>query len=126
MTAVQLPPAPPDGGPPQRSSFTTTDPDEAQDFIARMYTAGRQRPDAWTWPLAISQVSAGGLSYVDFTMPPDLTLHLDGTEDLSVTTLITGTTHAELGQDAERYTAGDVCLGSFPHGDYLVRCRPGS
>lgn len=33
-----------------------------------------------------------------------------------MTTLITGTTHAELGQDTERYTAGDVCLGSFPVG----------
>jgi AraC-like DNA-binding protein len=74
-------------------------------------------------PLSVYQVSAGGLSYADLTMPPYLTLHLDGTDDLSVTTLIAGRTHAELGQGIERYTAGDVCLGSFPHCDYLVRCH---
>ncbi len=116
---------PPRGLPPQCSRFTTTDPDQAQDLIGRMYGArppgaGRLDPAS---PLSISQVSAGGLSYVDFIMPPDLTLHLDGTDDLSVTTLITGTTHAELGAGTERYTAGDVCLVSFPHADYLIRCR---
>ena len=74
--------------------FSTTDPDEAQDFIDRMYAARPPKAGRLdrTSPLAISQVSAGGLSYVDFTMPPDLTLYLSGTEDLSVTTLITGTT----------------------------------
>ncbi|MEV8321410.1 helix-turn-helix domain-containing protein [Streptomyces sp. NPDC059900] len=117
--------APADGLPPERLEFATTDPDEAQDFIARMYRAGRPprtRSAALTAPVSISQVSAGGLSYVDFTMPPDVTLHLTGTSDLSVTTLITGGTHAELGKNTERYTTGDAFLGSYPEGDYQVRC----
>ena len=121
-----MPAQPPRSLPEQRSRFTTTDPDQAQDLIAGCTAPGRPKPGAWTrpLPLSISLVSAGGLSHVDFTMPPDLTLRLDGTDDLSVTTLITGTTHAELGHDTERYTAGDVCLVSFPRASYHVRCRP--
>lgn len=121
-------PAPLDGAPAQRFEFSTTDPDEAEDFIDTMYSArppNTGRMDK-TSPVSISQVSAGGLSYVDFTMPPDLTLHLAGTDDLSVTTLISGGTQAELGHHGrtttERYRVGDVCLGSFPDGDYQVRC----
>ncbi|MVO90945.1 helix-turn-helix domain-containing protein [Streptomyces sp. p1417] len=117
--------APADGLPPERFEFATTDPDEAQDFIARMYRAGRPpraKSATLASPVSISQVSAGGLSYVDFTMPPDVTLHLTGTSDLSITTLITGGTHAELGKNTERYTTGDAFLGSYPDGDYKVRC----
>ncbi|MEJ2863602.1 helix-turn-helix transcriptional regulator [Actinomycetospora flava] len=116
--------APADGVAPRRSQFATTDPDEAQEFIDQMYSARPPKVGnlSLSAPVAISQVSAGGLSYVDFTMPPDVTLHLDGTDDLSVTTLIAGGTHAELGKDTERYTRGDAFLGSFPRGDYLVRC----
>ncbi|WP_409239799.1 helix-turn-helix domain-containing protein [Streptomyces sp. PA5.6] len=117
--------APADGLAPERLRFATTDPDEAQDFIARMYRAGRPprtKSASLTAPVSISQVSAGGLSYVDFTMPPDVTLHLTGTSDLSVTTLITGGTHAQLGKNTERYTMGDAFLGSYPDGDYQVRC----
>ncbi|MFD6286854.1 helix-turn-helix domain-containing protein [Streptomyces sp. NPDC060205] len=113
------------GPPSQRFTFATTDPDEAQDFIAAMYRAGRPprtRSASLTSPVSVSQVSAGGLSYVDFTMPPDVTLHLTGTDDLSVTTLITGSTQAELGKNTERYSAGDAFLGSYPAGDYQVRC----
>jgi AraC-like DNA-binding protein len=73
-------------------------------------------------PVALSHASADGLSYVDIAMPPDLTLHLDGTDDLSVITLLAGRTRAELGNASERYSAGDVCLGSFPGGDYQLRC----
>ncbi|MBL7256022.1 helix-turn-helix transcriptional regulator [Paractinoplanes lichenicola] len=113
-----------DANTPHRSQFSTTDPDEAQDFINRMYAARPPKAGRLdkTSPVAISQVSAGGLSYVDFTMPPDLTLHLDGTDDLAVTTLLAGATHAELGPNIERYRPGDSFLGSFPQGDYLVRC----
>ncbi|MEA5362627.1 helix-turn-helix transcriptional regulator [Amycolatopsis sp., V23-08] len=126
---AEQPPQEPDSGTTsdsgrQRFQFATTDPDEAQDFIDRMYRA--QPPKAGRLarvsPVSISQVSAGGLSYVDFTMPPDLTLHLDGTDEVSVTTLITGGTEAELGKHTERYVPGDAFLGSFPHGDYQVRC----
>ncbi|WP_290052581.1 helix-turn-helix transcriptional regulator [Amycolatopsis solani] len=120
---AEQPATEPDSGR-QRFQFATTDPDEAQDFIGQMYRA--QPPKAGRLarvsPVSISQVSAGGLSYVDFTMPPDLTLHLDGTDDLSVTTLVTGGTQAELGKNTERYVPGDAFLGSFPHGDYQVRC----
>ncbi|WP_394427399.1 helix-turn-helix domain-containing protein [Streptomyces sp. SGAir0957] len=111
---------------PERFTFATRDPDEAQDFIARMYRAGRPprtRSVALTAPVSISQISAGGLSYVDFTMPPDVTLHLTGTNDLSVTTLIRGGTQAELGKSTERYAPGDAFLGSYPDGDYQVRCQ---
>lgn len=115
----------PDEVAPHRTEFATTDPDEAQAFIESMYSARPPRFERMdlTSPVAISQVSAGGLSYVDYTMPPDVTLHLDGTDDLSITTLISGGTHAELGKDTERYEVGDSFLGSFPHGDYTVRCR---
>ncbi|MFF0738954.1 helix-turn-helix domain-containing protein [Streptomyces sp. NPDC004111] len=74
---------PVDGPPPERFTFATTDPDEAQDFIAAMYRAGRPpraRTGSLTAPVSISQISAGGLSYVDFTMPPDVTLHLTAAE----------------------------------------------
>ncbi|MFD4668498.1 helix-turn-helix transcriptional regulator [Lentzea sp. NPDC058450] len=110
---------------PNRSTFSTTDPDEAHAFIGQMYTArsGKAAAVDKTSPLSLSQISAGGISFVDFTMPPDLTLSLDGTDDLSITTLVSGTTQAELGKNTERYREGDVCLGSFPRGDYLVACR---
>jgi AraC-like DNA-binding protein len=116
--------APPPGAAPQRVEFATTDLDAALEFIDRMYRArppglGRTDPASL---VAVSQVSAGGLSYVDFTLSRDLTLHLDGTDDLSVTTLLAGGTHAELGKDTERYAAGDAFLGSFPGGDHEVRC----
>ncbi|ANZ40368.1 hypothetical protein BBK82_34445 [Lentzea guizhouensis] len=112
------------GVPPRRFEFSTTDPDQAQDFISQMYRAQPPRDGRLdrASPVSVSQVSAGGLSHVDITMPPDLTLHLDGTDDLSVTTLVTGGVHAELGKHTERYRAGDVCLGTFPRGDYVVRC----
>ncbi|NBH08861.1 hypothetical protein, partial [Amycolatopsis sp. SID8362] len=110
---------------PERSRFVTADPDEAQEFIRRMYTArpGEAAAFGRTSGLALSQVSARGLSFVDFTLPSAVTLSLEGTDDLSVSTLVAGTTHAELGKDVERYGPGDVCLGSFPRGGYRVACR---
>ncbi|MBV9794355.1 MAG: hypothetical protein JO016_10490, partial [Actinobacteria bacterium] len=63
MAADPLP-EPPDEVPPRRFAFRTTDPDEAQDFIDRMYAA--RPPTAasapLTAPVSISQVGAGGLS----------------------------------------------------------------
>ncbi|MGW4528957.1 helix-turn-helix transcriptional regulator [Amycolatopsis sp. NPDC004378] len=109
----------------QRTRFFTTDPDEALDFIENVYTARPPKcaPLDRTSPMAFAQVSAGEMSFIDFTMPPDLTLSLSGTDDLSVTTLIAGATHAELGKDVERYLPGDVCLGSYPQGSYQVACH---
>ncbi|WP_439380905.1 helix-turn-helix domain-containing protein [Amycolatopsis lexingtonensis] len=110
---------------PERTRFATADPDEAQEFIRRMYTARPGKATAFDRrsAVALSQISVRGLSFVDLTLPPDLTLSLEGTDDLSVSTLVTGKTHAELGKDVERYRPGDVCLGSFPRGDYLVACH---
>lgn len=118
-------PAPSDRVLPQRSQFSTTDPDEAQAFIDQMYAAraGKSTPFDRTSRVAISQVSAGGISSVDFTLPPDVTLHLAGTDDLSVSEFLHGTTQSERGKDIERYRAGEVSLGSWPDGDYVVKCH---
>lgn len=108
----------------QRFRFSTTDPDEGQEFINEMYNATPPKPGRMELasPVSISQVSMDGLSYVDVAMPKDVTLHLAGTDDLSVATLFSGVIHVELGKHTERYTAGEAFLVCFPRGDYQVRC----
>ena len=114
--------APFDGARPQRSHFTTTDPDEAAAFIARMYAAQADGTALLrASPLAISQVSAGGLSSVDFILPQELDMHLAGTDDLSVSEFVEGTVQAERGKEIERYQAGDISLGAWPGGGYANR-----
>ncbi|MGY1593674.1 helix-turn-helix domain-containing protein [Geodermatophilus sp. SYSU D00708] len=114
---------PTDGARPQRSHFATTDPDEAEAFIAQMYGAQADRAAFLrASPLAITQVSAGGLSSVDFTLPQELNMHLAGTDDLSVSEFVEGTVQAERGKEIGRYEAGDISLGAWPGGDYANRC----
>ncbi|MFD0689130.1 helix-turn-helix domain-containing protein [Actinomadura fibrosa] len=117
--------APPGRVTPQRTRFSTTDPDEAYAFIGQMYAARARRSAEFdrTSSVAISQVSAGGISSVDFTLPPEATLHLAGTEDLSISEFLRGTKQAEWGRSLERYRAGEVALGSWPAGNYRVTCH---
>lgn len=116
----------PGASPAQRSEFATTDLAEAQAFLGRTYGIRLDEPSVTSWasPLIVSQLRVGGISYVDVSTPPSLTVRLDGTSDLSVVTVSAGTLLTDRGQGTERYQAGDVYLSSFPYGaGYLARCQ---
>ena len=62
-----------------RSQFSTVDPDEAQDFLDRMYAARPPKVGGradQSFPMAVSQVSVGGLSYMELTTSPEFTVRL--------------------------------------------------
>jgi AraC-like DNA-binding protein len=108
-----------------RTEFRTTDPDEAQDFIDHMYSARPESPISWrrSTDLTVSQMSAGGVSSVDFRLSAEQSARSDGTDDVTITTILRGTIEAEWGRRIERFGPGDACLGAWPGGDYGVRFR---
>jgi AraC-like DNA-binding protein len=97
-----------------RNEFTTDDLAEAAEFLDRAYSSRLLTADvqAGCPVLAVSHTDTGAFAVSDVTLPADLTLAVDPSDQVIITTVIQGTVQVECGQDIGRYQVGDVLAGS--------------
>ena len=108
---------------PQRHEFSTTDPLLAREYLDQAFGSQllvRSSRDAFT-RLDATLTDAGPFTVSDLTLPGDLTFTTTGSDEILITTMLTGTIQTDRGKDTDRYQPGDVRLGSWPQASFTSR-----
>jgi AraC-like DNA-binding protein len=101
----------------RRHEFTTDDLAEAREFLDRTYssrllTVGVPAGSPF---LAVSHTETGAFAVSDVALPAVLTLAVDPSDQVIISTVIQGTVQVERGPSVDRYHAGDVLIGGVHH-----------
>jgi len=96
-----------------RNEFVTDDLAEAREFLSRAYSSRLLVADvpAGRPVLYVSHTDAGAFAVGDVAMPADLTLAVDPSDQVIISTVIQGTVQVECGRRIDRYQVGDVLVG---------------
>jgi AraC-like DNA-binding protein len=105
--------------PPQRTSFSTTDPVEARDFLDRAFGGDLQIASHrdTNWQLSVTRVDTGQFNCSTVALPADLKVAVHGIDEVIVNSLDRGLVRMDSGKDASCFRPGDVHLGNFPEMD---------
>ncbi|WFE32641.1 hypothetical protein [Micromonospora sp. WMMD975] len=103
-------------GPHRRIRFVSSKPDEARDFIGRMYGAHLQFDEAGSggiW-VSLNRAEFGAVSSTTARISADLDFLVEGRDELFLNTVISGRVDYTCGRRDASYHAGDIFIGSHP------------
>ncbi|PTA46462.1 AraC family transcriptional regulator [Micromonospora sp. RP3T] len=111
-------------GLPQRVRLASSEPDEAREFLGRLYGAHLKVAGAGD-PMRISfdRVEGGGITLNTARCPAVLDFHLEGDDQVLLTTVMSGRVTFVRGRAEARYGPGDIYIGNQPRADWHCRLR---
>lgn len=109
--------------PPRRIRFASSEPDEAREFMGRMYGAhlqvsGTANDSMW---VSFDRVEGGGVSLNAARCPVVLDFRMEGGDQVLISAVMGGRVDFVRGRAEATYGPGDIYVGNQPQADW--RCR---
>ncbi|MFI5834228.1 helix-turn-helix domain-containing protein [Micromonospora sp. NPDC051300] len=101
-------------GPPRQTRFVSSEPDEARDFIGRVYDSHLRVGNAVSggmW-VGFDRVEFGDVNLSAVRISADLDFRMEGGDQILIATVKAGRVDYVRGRDSARYGPGDTYLGS--------------